>query len=139
MSNHSLLQGIFPIQGLNPGLLHYRWIAYHLSHQGSLFSPLYGPNGALYMIFSLKSNTSFLSPGDFPNPGIEPGSPALQAGATRELRARGNTVQSTATWNPPGKNTGVDNHSLLQGIFLTQALNPGLLYFRQILYHLSHQ
>ena len=31
----SLLQGIFPIQGLNPGLLHYMWILYQLSHKGS--------------------------------------------------------------------------------------------------------
>ena len=30
-------------------------------------------------------------------------------------------------------------HSLLQEIFLTQGSNPGLLPFRQILYHLSHQ
>ena len=39
----------------------------------------------------------------------------------------------------PGKNTGIRSHSLLQGIFLTQGLNPGLLHCRQILYHLSHQ
>ena len=32
---HALLQGIFPTQGLNPGLLHCRWILYHLGHQGS--------------------------------------------------------------------------------------------------------
>ena len=32
---HALLQGIFPTQGSNPGLLHCRWILYHLSHQGS--------------------------------------------------------------------------------------------------------
>jgi len=32
---HALLQGIFPTQGLNPGLLHCRWILYCLSHQGS--------------------------------------------------------------------------------------------------------
>ena len=31
----SLLQGIFPIQGSNPGLPHCKWILYHLSHQGS--------------------------------------------------------------------------------------------------------
>ena len=31
----SLLQGIFPTQGLNPGLLHCRWILYQLSHKGS--------------------------------------------------------------------------------------------------------
>ena len=30
-------------------------------------------------------------------------------------------------------------HSLLQGIFLTQRLKPGLLHCRQILYHPSHQ
>ena len=35
VSCHFLLQGIFPTQGLNPGLLHRRWILYHLSHQGS--------------------------------------------------------------------------------------------------------
>ena len=37
-----------------------------------------------------------------------------------------------------GKNTGVGCHFLLQGIFLTQGSNPGLLHCRQILYHLSH-
>jgi len=26
-------RGIFPTQGLNPGLPHYRWILYQLSHQ----------------------------------------------------------------------------------------------------------
>ena len=31
----SLLQGIFPTQGSNPGLLHHRPIPYQLSHQGS--------------------------------------------------------------------------------------------------------
>ena len=34
---------------------------------------------------------------------------------------------------------GVGCHLLLQGIFLTQGLNPGLWHCRQILYHLSHQ
>ena len=38
-------------------------------------------------------------------------------------------------WNFPGKNTRVVNHSLLQGIFLTQGSIPGLLHCRQILYH----
>ena len=32
---HSLLQGILPTQGSNPGLLHCRQILYHLSHQGN--------------------------------------------------------------------------------------------------------
>ena len=32
-----LLQGIIPTQGSNLGLLHWRQILYHLSHQGSPF------------------------------------------------------------------------------------------------------
>ena len=39
----------------------------------------------------------------------------------------------------PGKNTGAGCHVLLQGIFPTQGLNPGLLHFRWTLYHLNHQ
>ena len=42
-------------------------------------------------------------------------------------------------WNSPGKNTGVGCHALLQGIFLTQGWNLGLLHYRQIFYCLSHQ
>ena len=42
-------------------------------------------------------------------------------------------------WNSPGKNSGVDCHSLLQGIFPTQGSNPGVLHCRQILYCLNHQ
>ena len=70
---------------------------------------------------------AFLSPGDLPNPGIEPRSPALQA--------------DSLPAEPPGKpkNTGVGSLSLLQLIFLTQELNWGLLYCRQILYQLSYQ
>ena len=40
-------------------------------------------------------------------------------------------------WNSLGKNTGVGFHSLLQGIFLTQGLNLGLLHCRQTLYCLN--
>ena len=32
VGSRSLLQGIFPTQGWNPGLLHCRWILYQLSH-----------------------------------------------------------------------------------------------------------
>ena len=42
-------------------------------------------------------------------------------------------------WNSPGQNTGVGSLSLLQGIFPTQGLNPGLPHCRQILYQLSHK
>ena len=65
----------------------------------------------------------FRSPGDLPNPGIEPRSPALQADSL------------------PGKpkNTGVGRLSLLQGIFLIQESNLGLLHCMWILYQLSYQ
>ena len=66
-------------------------------------------------------------PKELPNPGIEPRSLALQ-------------VDSLLS-EPPGKsmNIEVGSLSLLQGIFLTQDLNRGLLHFRRILYQLSYQ
>ena len=42
-------------------------------------------------------------------------------------------------WNSLGKNTGVGRHSPLQGIFLIQGSNSGLLHCRQTLHRLSHQ
>ena len=62
---HALLQGIFPTQGLNPGLPHCRRILNHLSHQGS-------PRILEWVAYSF-------SRGEIPHSGIEPGSPALQA------------------------------------------------------------
>ena len=66
----------------------------------------------------------FPSPGDLPNPGIEPRSPALQ--------------EDSLPAEPPGKpkNTGVGSLSLLQQIFLTQELNRHLLHYRWILYQM---
>ena len=46
---------------------------------------------------------------------------------------------SSVHGDSPGKNTGVGCHALLQGIFPTHGLNPGLPHCRQILYCLSHQ
>ena len=42
-------------------------------------------------------------------------------------------------WNSPGQNTGVSSLFLLQVIFPTQELNPGLMHCRWILYQLSYQ
>ena len=53
---HALLQGILPTQESNPGLSHCRWIAYHLSHQGSPISYQESPQ-ILYLHF----NTSKIS------------------------------------------------------------------------------
>ena len=58
-----------------------------------------------------------------------------------------NSLQPYGLWptrflcprNLTGKNTGLGCHFLLQVIFLTQGLNPSLLHYRQIVYHLSHQ
>ena len=45
---------------------------------------------------------------------------------------------SSVNGDSPGKNTGVGCYALLQGIFPTQVLNPGLPHRRLILNHLSH-
>ena len=93
VGSHSLLQGIFPTQGSNPGVLHYRQILYHLSHQGSPNIPKNGcklffsiprtiaHQALLSMEFSRQEywcEYPFLSLRHLPNPGIKPGSPALQ-------------------------------------------------------------
>ena len=69
----------------------------------------------------------FPSPGDLPNPGIEPRCPTLQA--------------DSLPAEPPGKTkkTVVGSLSFLSQIFLIQESNQGLLYCRQILYQLSYQ
>ena len=42
-------------------------------------------------------------------------------------------------WNSPGQNTEVGSCSLIQAIFPTQGLNPGLPHCKWILYQLSHR
>ena len=70
---------------------------------------------------------AFPSPGDLPNSEIEPRSPSLQADSLPvELQRK-------------LKNTGVGSLSLLQGIFPTQELNPGVPRWRWTLYCLSHR
>ena len=51
------------------------------------------------------------------------------------LRPRG----LNSPWNSPGQKTEVCSLSLLQEIFSTQGLNPGLPHCRQNLYQLSHK
>ena len=50
-----------------------------------------------------------------------------------------NLPGSSVHGDSPGKNTEVGCHAILQGIFPTQGLDPGLLNCRRILYCLSHQ
>ena len=113
MGSLSLLQGIFPTQGSNPGLPHCRWILYQLCHNGS-------PRILEWVAYPF--------PWDLPDPGIELGSPVLQA----------DSLPSEPQGNP--KNPGVGSLSLLgKGIFPTQGSKPGLPHCGQILYHLSHK
>ena len=71
------------------------------------------------------SGWSFSSPGDLPNPGIEPSPPALQA----------DSLPAEPQGKP--KNTGVGRLSVLQEICLTRESNGVLLHCRQILHQLS--
>ena len=94
----SLFQGIFPTQGSNPPLPHCRRILYQLRHQGSprilewvaytFSSRSFQPRnqtevsciaGRFFTNWALREAQLFSSPGDLPNPGIEPRSPTLQA------------------------------------------------------------
>ena len=43
-------------------------------------------------------------------------------------------ARSFCPWNSPGKNTGVGRHSLLQGLFPTQASNSGHLHCRHFFF-----
>ena len=61
---HALSQGIFPTQGSSPGLPHYRWILYHLRHQEA-------QEYQSWVAYHFSRGSS--------DPGIEPGSPSLQA------------------------------------------------------------
>ena len=45
---------------------------------------------------------------------------------------------SLCPWNSSGKNTGAGCHFFLQELIPTQGSSTGLLYHRQIPYHLSH-
>ncbi|CAI9161868.1 unnamed protein product [Rangifer tarandus platyrhynchus] len=92
-------------------------------------------------------------PGDLPDPGMELGSPVsgslplVPLGSPSSVVCESCSVMSDSSqphglyspWNSPGQDTGAGIHSLLQGIFLTQGSNPGLLHYRWILYQLSHQ
>ena len=66
-------------------------------------------------------------PEDLPTPGIKPRSPTSQV----------DSLPAEPQGKP--KNTREGSLSLLQGIFLMQELNQGLLHCRRILYQLSYQ
>ena len=76
--------------------------------------------------------------------------PDVQAGFRKgresEVAQLSPTLCDPMDWSPPGSSIHgssqeriLDCHFLLQGIFPTHGLNPGLPYGRRILYRLSHQ
>ena len=111
VGGHALLQGVFLTQGSNPCLLHLlHWQA------GSLpLAPPRKPYIYLYLsnvkVKVAQSCPTLCDPMDY----------------------------TYSPWNSPSQNTGVGSLSLLQRIFPTQGLNPGLPHCRQILYPLSHK
>ena len=85
MGSLSLLQEIFPTQGLNPGLLQCRQILYQLSYEGSPIKQWWQPleissvHGILQArilgclpVLPCSPPLSCLLPGDLPDPRIEP-------------------------------------------------------------------
>ena len=106
---HSLLPGIFPTQGSNPGLLHCRQSLYHLSHQESL--PLQG----MVTVFQLGEACGF-------NSSRNPWNCCclVPKSCLTLLQPHGLwPARLLYPWDSPGKNTGVGCHFLLQGLELT--------------------
>ena len=99
VGSHSLVQGIFPTQGSNLGLLHCRQILYHLSHQGS---PRVITFRIKFMIPSVLSDFSFphsllsflslsLPPSPLP-------SPCLPFVAIEQFQSVWATLPQSSTW-----------------------------------------
>ena len=115
-----LLQGIFPTQGLNPGLPHSGQTLYHLRHQGdpkvkslsevaqscpTLCDPmdcsLPGSSHGILQARVLEWVAISFSRGS-PNPGIQPWSSAFQA--------------DTLTSEPPGKERSIIKETSIWGV-----------------------
>ena len=155
VGRHSLLQGIFPTQGLNLGLLHCGQILYHLSNQGCLILQhicwildLIRQHICMYLVcvHDPFCTTAYLWAN---NNSIDTNSEMILTVSFFLEYCISRSVCPTLCdpmdssppdyWDFPAKNTGVGCHFLLQGIFPTQGSNPDLPHCRRNLYHLSHQ
>ena len=142
--SHSLLQGIFPTQGSNLGLLHCREILYQLSHRGSprILEWVVYPFSSRFSQLRNRIGISCLAGRFFTSWAIKEG---LEANSEQPLWVKHSvscvilnterpnlalerlTVEEGSqkhitllcSWNSPGKNPGVGSHFLLQGIFPT--------------------
>ena len=115
LSCFTWLCGTFPGQGLNGCSLHWQVDSYPWHH---LRSPKRNNSHVARMCVYAKLLQSCLT---LCNP--------------MDCNPPGSSVHGDSL----GKNTGVGCHALLQGNFLTQGPNPGLLHCRQIIYYLSYQ
>ena len=130
MGSLSLLQGIFPTQGSNPGLPHCKWILYQLSHKEAqvwlllllsrfshvrLCDPIDGsPPGSPVLGFSRQEQWSGLP---FPSPVHESEKWKWSCSAVSDS-SRPHGLRPTRLlrpWDFPGKSTGVGCHCLLHG------------------------
>ena len=131
----SLLQGICPTQGSNPGLPQCRQILYQLSHKGN-------PRILEWVAISFSRGSSWRR--DWTWVSCITGR-FFTIWATSESESHSVVPDSLqphglySPWNSPDQNTEVGSLSLLQGIFPTQGSNPCLLHCRRILYQLSHK
>ena len=107
---------------------------YDLLHCSSLGSSVHGISQA-----RILSGLPFPSPGVLPDPGIKPGSTALQADTLPSKPPGKRPHGLYSPWNSPCQATGVGSLCFLQGIFPTQESNWGLPHCRRILYQLSHK
>ena len=105
----------------------------------------YSPPGS-----SVHDGLLFPSPGEADSPELKmdslptesPGEPCLTIYIYESRSVMSDSLWPHglySPWNSPGQNTGEGSHSLLQGIFPTQGLNPDLLHWRWILYQWSQQ
>ena len=145
---HTLLQGIFPTQGSNSGLLHCRQMLYHLSHQGN-------PWILEWVAYPFSRGSSQL--------GSQTGASCIAGGfftswVTWEARIcsymyliwskqisgsclQQDEMRTLRSWSvrtllaPPHSVEG----TLFYNKYKFLGLNPGLPHCRQMIYHLSHQ
>ena len=110
----------------------------HISDLPSKFFWVQGESSHKHLFFSMMSSTGLIA--DLRSPPVV--SVCVCVCVNHSVMSdslRPHELQATrllCPWNSPGKNTGVDCHSLLQRIFPAQGSNSGLL---QILYRLSYR
>ena len=127
---HSLLQGIFPTQGSNPGLPHCRQTLYHLNQQGSpCWKRLSKSPCACFGLNHVppdrcagdptphSENVTSFRDKVFTEVGEWVRTKSLQSCLTLCDLTDSSPPGSSIHWDSPGKTSGVGCHALLQGIF----------------------